>query len=47
MHLVVVRQFGFLARGDIVTDAAHISRILNGEYARFVVRVVASVNREG
>ena len=26
MHLVVVRPFGDLARGDIVTDAVRISR---------------------
>lgn len=47
MHLVVARQFGNFVRGDIVTDTARIAQILNGEHARFVVRVVASVNKEG
>ena len=47
MHLVVVKPFGIFARGDIVTDATRITQILNGEHARFVVRVVASVNKEG
>lgn len=39
IHLVVVRPFGGLARGDIVTDEAQITKILNSEHARFVVRV--------
>jgi len=47
MHLVVVKPFGLFARGDIVTDAAHITQILNGDHARFVVRVVTSVNKKG
>ena len=47
MHLVVVRKFGIFARGDIVTDVARIAQILNGDHARFVVRVVTSVNKEG
>ncbi len=42
MHLVVVRPFGGLARGDAVTDAARIAEILHSEHARDVVRVVAS-----
>lgn len=41
MHLVVVRPFGGLARGDTVTDAAQIADILHSEHARDVVRVVA------
>jgi len=41
MHLVVVRPFGGLARGDAVTDAAQIADILHSEHARDVVRVVA------
>ena len=40
-HLVVVRPFGNLARGDIVTDTGRITQILNSEHARCVVRVVA------
>ena len=47
MHLVVVRQFNTFARGDIVTDATRIKQILNGEHARFVVRVVASTDKKG
>ena len=45
MHLVVVRSFGDLARGDVVTDAARITEILNGEHARAVVRVVTPGNK--
>ena len=41
MHLVVVRPFAGLARGDIVADAARIAEILNSEHAHDVVRVVA------
>lgn len=39
MHLVVVRSFGGLARGDAITDAARIAAILNSEHAANVVRV--------
>jgi hypothetical protein len=39
-HLVVVRPFGDLTRGDIVTDAVRVTAILNSEHARSVVRVV-------
>jgi hypothetical protein len=42
MHLVVVRPFAGLARGDVVADPARIAEILNGEHAASVVRVVAS-----
>lgn len=45
LQLVVVRPFEDLARGDIVTDAARINEILNGEHARSVVRVVVPANR--
>ena len=45
MHLVVVRPFGDLARGDIVTDTVRITEILNSEHARSVVRVVAPANK--
>jgi hypothetical protein len=41
MHLVVVRPFGGLARGDVVADAARIAEILKSEHAHDVVRVVA------
>ncbi len=45
MHLVVVRPFGDLARGDIVTDVVRITEILNSEHARSVVRVVAPASK--
>ena len=45
MHLVVVRSFGDLARGDIVTDTVRITEILNSEHARFVVQVVTPANK--
>jgi hypothetical protein len=41
MHLVVVRPFAGLARGDVVADAARIADILKSEHAHDVVRVVA------
>jgi hypothetical protein len=46
MHLVVVRSFGDLARGDIVTDSVRITEILDSEHARSVVRVVTPANKE-
>ena len=41
MHLVVVRPFDGLSRGDVITDSARIASILKGERAQFVVRVAA------
>ena len=41
-HLVVVRPFGGLARGDLVQDEARMSGILASENAAHVVRVVAA-----
>ena len=41
IELVVIKPFGNLARGDIVTDRARISQILGCEHARNVVRVAA------
>jgi len=46
MHLVVVRPFGGFSRGDVITDAARITRILGSEQARYVVRVAAAARRE-
>lgn len=46
MHLVVVRPFDELRRGDVVTDAKRISQIMSSEHARNVVRVAAVV-KEG
>jgi hypothetical protein len=42
MHLVVVRPFAGLARGDVVADPARIAEILKGEHAASVVRVVTT-----
>ena len=39
LHLVVVRSFAGLARGESVTDAARIEQILNSEHADKVVKV--------
>lgn len=41
MHLVVVRPFAELTRGDVVADVARITKILQSEHVRDVVRVVA------
>lgn len=41
IHLVVIKPFGNLARGDIVTDKARINQILSCEHSRYVVRVAA------
>ncbi len=46
IQLVVVRPFGDLSRGDIVTDIARISEILTSEHACSVVRV-ASLAKKG
>ncbi|MEO8716068.1 MAG: hypothetical protein ABI369_13745 [Acetobacteraceae bacterium] len=40
MHLVVVRPFNGLVRGDAITEAALIADILQSEHTRDVVRVV-------
>jgi hypothetical protein len=45
MHLIVVKSFGDLARGDVVADATRIADILNSEHARCVVRVVTPANK--
>ena len=42
LHLVVVRPFDGLARGDTVSDELRIAQILQTEHARDVVRVIAS-----
>ncbi len=41
IHLVVVRPFDGLSRGDLVTDPARITTILSSERAHYVVRVAA------
>jgi hypothetical protein len=45
LHLVVVRAFDGLARGDIVTDALRVTEILNSEHARSVVCVGTPANK--
>jgi len=44
IHLVVIKSFNELRRGDVVTDPKRISQILNSEHARNVVRVAAVAN---
>jgi hypothetical protein len=45
IHLVVVRSFNELVRGDVVTDPKRISQILSSEQARNVVRVAVAANK--
>jgi hypothetical protein len=45
VHLVVVRPFSALTRGDIVTDPVRIAEILKSEHAPQVVRVVTQTNK--
>ena len=45
IHLVVVKPFSGLARGDIITDKAKITQILSSEQARSVVRVATPVSK--
>jgi hypothetical protein len=40
-HLVVLKPFQNFKRGDVITDAATINKILAGPQAGFVVRVSA------
>ena len=40
LQLVVVRPFSSFARGDVISDAARVEKILSSENARSVVRVV-------
>jgi hypothetical protein len=47
MHLVVVKPFSGLARGDVVTDTAKMVEILRGEQAAHVVRVNTPRQKEG
>jgi hypothetical protein len=45
MHLIVVRPFAGLARGDVVADPTRIAEILRGEHAHCVVRVTTPANK--
>ena len=45
IHLVVVRPFADLARGDIISDRTRVAAILKGEHAANVVRVISPVRK--
>ena len=45
MHLVVVRPFAGLARGDIISDRTRVAAILTSEHAVNVVRVGTPVRK--
>lgn len=45
VHLVVVRPFAGLSRGDVVTDSVRVTQILSSEHARYVVRVVTPAKK--
>jgi hypothetical protein len=47
IHLVVVKPFAGLARGDVVTDGTRVAEILGGELAAHVVRVAKPSQQEG
>jgi hypothetical protein len=40
-HLVVLTPFGGYRRGDVITDAGIVSKLLTGAEKNFVVRVRA------
>jgi len=40
-HLVVLKPFGGYQRGDVITDASLVTKILTGAEKSFVVRVRA------
>ncbi len=46
IKLVVVRAFAGHARGDVIEDADEVARVLDGEHAADVVRVLTS-GKEG
>lgn len=45
MHLVVVKAFDGLVRGDVVIDPSRIREILKSEHACHVVRVAAAASK--
>jgi hypothetical protein len=45
VHLVVVKPFAALNRGDVITDPVRIAEILSCEHAQHVVRVAAPANK--
>ena len=40
-HLTAIQDFGVYKRGDHIEDAAEVARILEGEHAVHVVKLVA------
>jgi hypothetical protein len=40
-HLVVLKPFATYKRGDVITDATAVEKILAGPQASFVVRIAA------
>ena len=45
VHLVVVKPFATVARGDIITDPVRIAEILKSEHAPHVVRVAIPADK--
>ncbi len=43
-HLVVLKPFDVYKRGDMITDAESVQKVLAGPQASFVVRVSARGN---
>ena len=43
IHLVVVRPFAGLARGDVIADATRVAEVLKSEHAPSVVQVMTPV----
>ncbi len=43
-HLVVLKPFGSFKRGDLITDAATVQKILGSGNAGSVVRIMAKGN---
>jgi len=46
MRLIVVRPFGGLNLGDVITNPARITCILTGDYAHSVARMVTRMAGE-
>jgi hypothetical protein len=42
IHLIVVKPFDGLARGDTVTDSARVAQVLSSEWTHSVVRVLVA-----
>ena len=44
-HLIVIKPFLDLIRGDFITETTRIDQILASEYRRFVTRVAAPTKK--